>query len=167
MFNRNGVIVATTEQAIQDALFVRKKVFVTAIHYLLYPLFQFKEKGGKMKLAIEIPIELEIDEHENDSTHFVLYDKEKPVGADRFRLLDHRGKVERICILPTTRKKGAGAQPMKAIEFYAKDQAIVMLTMNAQTYAIPFYEKLHYKSFLKSFWMQVFPIVQWKKVYRS
>ncbi len=119
-----NVIITTTEKDLQNAWSVRKKVFVD---------------------EQKVPIDLEIDEHEDEATHFVLYDQEQPVGAGRFRHVDGKGKVERICILPSHRQKGAGTQLMKAIENYAKEQAIPTLTLNAQTDAIPFYEKLHYE----------------------
>lgn len=86
------VIRATTEDQLQDAYAIRKKVFVEEQH---------------------VPLEIEIDDHENDSSHFVLYDENKPVGAGRFRILNGKGKVERICILPSYRGKGAGLKVMK------------------------------------------------------
>lgn len=118
------VIRATTEDQLQDAYAIRKKVFVEEQH---------------------VPLEIEIDEHENDSSHFVLYDENKPVGAGRFRILDGKGKVERICILSSYRGKGAGLKVMKKIEEFARDLYIKELVLNAQTSAIPFYTKQGYE----------------------
>ena len=118
------VQVAKTEEQIQDVFNVRKTVFV---------------------LEQQVPLEEEIDEYENDSIHFVLYDQNKAVGAGRFRILDGIGKVERICVLKSTRGKGAGRSLMLAIEEYAKQQPLSHLKLNAQTYAIPFYEGLGYE----------------------
>ncbi|RST75250.1 GNAT family N-acetyltransferase [Siminovitchia acidinfaciens] len=117
------VIQAGTEEQMQDAFNIRKKVFV-----------------GEQ----QVPIEIEIDEHEDNSAHFVLYDEEKPAGAGRFRILDGKGKVERICILPEYRGKGAGIQIMVDIEEYAKSLPVKELVLNSQSYAVPFYEKLGY-----------------------
>ncbi len=117
------VIHAGTDHQIQDAFSIRKKVFV-------------EEQ--------KVPIEIEIDEHENNSAHFVLYDGEEPAGAGRFRILDGKGKVERVCILPEYRGKGAGIQIMMEIEEYAKELPVEELVLNAQSYAVPFYEKLGY-----------------------
>ncbi|RWR05536.1 GNAT family N-acetyltransferase [Siminovitchia fortis] len=117
------VILAGTDSQLQDAFSIRKKVFV-------------EEQ--------QVPVEIEIDEHENNSAHFVLYDGEKPAGAGRFRILDDKGKVERICILPEYRGKGAGNQIMAAIEEYAKQLPVEELVLNSQSYAVPFYEKLGY-----------------------
>jgi predicted GNAT family N-acyltransferase len=118
------VVVAKTEDQIQEVFNIRKTVFV-------------EEQ--------KVPLEEEIDEYENDSTHFVLYDQNHSVGAGRFRILDGVGKVERICVLPAIRGKGAGRELMLAIEEYAKQQPLSQLKLNAQTYAIPFYEGLGYK----------------------
>ncbi|VEF48668.1 GCN5-like N-acetyltransferase [Bacillus freudenreichii] len=117
------VIQAGTDEQMQDAFNIRKKVFV-----------------GEQ----QVPIEIEIDEHEDNSAHFVLYDEEKPAGAGRFRILDGKGKVERICILPEYRGKGAGIQIMLDIEEYAKSLPVKELVLNSQSYAVPFYEKLGY-----------------------
>ncbi|PFA66366.1 GNAT family N-acetyltransferase [Bacillus sp. AFS015802] len=118
------VIIAKTEDQLQEVFNIRKTVFV-------------EEQ--------KVPLEEEIDEHENDSTHFVLYDQNDAVGAGRFRILDGAGKVERICVLKSIRGKGAGRELMLAIEEYAKQQPLSQLKLNAQTYAIPFYEGLGYE----------------------
>lgn len=117
------VIQAGTEAQLQDAFSIRKKVFV-------------EEQ--------QVPIEIEIDEHEDNSAHFVLYDEDKPVGAGRFRILDGKGKVERICILSEYRGNGSGIQIMLGIEEYAKSLPVKELVLNSQSYAVPFYEKLGY-----------------------
>lgn len=113
-----------TNQQLDDAFFVRKAVFID---------------------EQQVAVEEEIDEYEDCSVHFVLYnDQNQPVGAGRFRELDGYGKVERICVLPTYRQSGAGHNIMKAIEEYASQHGVQKLKLNAQTHAIPFYEKLGY-----------------------
>ncbi len=119
-----NVVVAKTEEQIQDVFTIRKTVFV-------------EEQ--------QVPLEEEIDEHENDSIHFILYEQNNAVGAGRFRILDGMGKVERICVLKNMRGKGAGRELMLGIEEYAKNQPLSQLKLNAQTYAIPFYEGLGYE----------------------
>lgn len=109
-----------------DALTVRKTVFVEEQH---------------------VPEEEEIDEFEQEATHFVLYDGDNPVGAGRFRMLDnHMGKIERICILPDYRNRGAGRLIMESIEQFAKENGISKIKLNAQTHAEPFYQKLGYET---------------------
>ncbi|WP_018664532.1 GNAT family N-acetyltransferase [Heyndrickxia acidiproducens] len=117
------VKIAGNEKEMEDAYNIRKTVFV-------------KEQ--------RVPLEEEIDEFENDCTHFVLYDGEDPAGAGRFRIAGGAGKVERICILSRYRGKGAGRILMLAIEDFAQKQGVSHLKLNAQVHAIPFYEKLGY-----------------------
>jgi len=117
------VLKVDTEAQLQESFNIRKTVFV-------------EEQ--------KVPYELEIDEYENHSDHFILYSEGSPIGAGRFRLLDGKGKIERICVLSDHRGTGAGKFIMNAIENYAKENGIAILKLNAQTYAIPFYEKLGY-----------------------
>lgn len=118
-----NVVKVSTETQLHDAYNIRNKVFV-------------EEQ--------KVPYELEIDEFEPHSDHFVLYSEGTPIGAGRFRVLDGKGKIERICVLSLNRGSGAGKIIMGAIEDHAKESGIVILKLNAQTYAIPFYEKLGY-----------------------
>ncbi|KYD10214.1 GNAT family N-acetyltransferase [Heyndrickxia sporothermodurans] len=124
------VIQVETEEQLNDAFTIRKKVFVEEQH---------------------VDVEEEIDQYEENSEHFVLYDENNAAGAGRFRILDGKGKVERICILPAYRGKGAGKIVMDAIEQYAAQQDVHVLKLNAQTHAIPFYEKLGYKVISEEF----------------
>jgi predicted GNAT family N-acyltransferase len=120
------VKIADTKEEREDAYFVRTKVFIDEQN---------------------VPAEEEIDEYEDAATHFVLYDDaHSPIGAGRFRLVDGIGKVERICVLSSARQKGAGVHIMNAIQEFAASQGIHTLKLNAQTHAIPFYEKLGYQT---------------------
>jgi predicted GNAT family N-acyltransferase len=109
-----------------DALLVRRAVFIEEQH---------------------VPEEEEIDQFEQEATHFVLYDNGKPIGAGRFRILDNGlGKIERICVLPQYRGRRAGKLIMETIEQFAKEQGIPKVKLNAQTHAESFYQKLGYKT---------------------
>ncbi|GHH98442.1 GNAT family N-acetyltransferase [Neobacillus kokaensis] len=118
------VKVVESQQELEDAYSVRRVVFVEEQH---------------------VPIEEEIDQYEEDSVHFVMYNNGLPIGAGRFRVIDGFGKVERICVLKNARKHGAGKAIMDSIEAYAVDSSIHKLKLNAQTHAVPFYEKIGYK----------------------
>ncbi|MGG4267280.1 GNAT family N-acetyltransferase [Peribacillus simplex] len=119
------VKIAENTQELENAYMIRKKVFV-------------QEQ--------KVPLEEEIDEYEDESTHFVLYDEQdQPIGAGRFRVIDNIGKVQRICVLSSVRKNGAGAMIMNAIEEYANKREVPQLKLNAQVNAIPFYSKLGYE----------------------
>ena len=118
-------IIVQNQQQLEEAFLIRKKVFV-------------EEQN--------VPLEEEIDQYEEEATHFLLYtNQDQPIGAGRFRVIDEIGKVERICVLTEQRGIGAGKHIMEGIEAYAHEAGINKLKLNAQTHAISFYEKLGYE----------------------
>jgi predicted GNAT family N-acyltransferase len=119
------VVFGNSEKLWNDAVSVRRAVFVEEQH---------------------VPEEMEIDEFENEATHFVLYDGERAVGAGRFRTIDGIGKIERICVLPDYRNRGAGRLIMESIEQFARENGIAKAKLNAQTHAEHFYQKLGYET---------------------
>ncbi|TDL80591.1 GNAT family N-acetyltransferase [Peribacillus frigoritolerans] len=120
--------IVKSDEELQDAYDVRTKVFV-------------EEQ--------QVPEEEEIDQFEREASHVVLYDGDKPVGAGRFRILNGIGKIERICVLPDYRSKGAGKIIMEKLEEIAVSKEMQTLKLNAQTHAEPFYEKLGYHTISK------------------
>lgn len=120
--------IVKSDEELQDAYDVRTKVFV-------------EEQ--------QVPEEEEIDQFEREASHVVLYDGDKPVGAGRFRILNGIGKIERICVLPDYRSKGAGKIIMEKLEEIAASKEMQTLKLNAQTHAEAFYEKLGYNTISK------------------
>lgn len=119
------VKIVRNEKQLEDALKIRRIVFV-------------EEQN--------VPVEEEIDQYEDESTHFVLYsEKKEPIGAGRFRDVNGVGKIERICVLPTYRNRGVGKLIMEKIIEFAKENNFSKVKLNSQTHAIPFYEKLGFK----------------------
>ncbi|MDM5316729.1 GNAT family N-acetyltransferase [Fictibacillus sp. b24] len=137
----------TNEHGFQDALSVRKDVFV-------------REQ--------QIDESEEIDGNEDVSFHFVLYENEKPVGAARLREVNGEGKVERVCVLSSHRKKGLGEELMKAMEESALERSYSSLILYAQTQAEDFYKKLGYSTTSKEPFLDAnIPHVAMKKVLKS
>ena len=92
-----------------------------------------------------VPEHLELDELESSSIHFLVKDQDQPIAAARLRQIDGNvGKVERVCVLKPYRGKNLGLLIMEKIEDYAKEHGLKKLKLHAQSYAIPFYEKLSY-----------------------
>jgi predicted GNAT family N-acyltransferase len=118
------------EKEMADAFSVRKIVFV-----------------GEQN----VPEEEEIDQYDQEASHFILYDHGEPSGTGRFRIVDEIGKVERICVLESQRGTGAGKAIMSEIEKHAKSKGITTMKLNAQTHAIPFYTKLGYEIISEEF----------------
>jgi predicted GNAT family N-acyltransferase len=118
------VKVVENQKELEDAFSVRRTVFIDEQN---------------------VPAEEEIDHHEDESIHFVLYQQGSPIGAGRFRVVDGYGKVERICVVKEARKSGAGKAVMTGVENYARENGVQKLKLNAQTHAIPFYAGLGYE----------------------
>ena len=118
------VKIVMTEEEKEDAFSVRRKVFV-------------EEQG--------VPLSLELDELDNTSSHFVVYNENVPIGAGRIRESNAGiGKVERVCILPEFRGKHLGKSIMQSLEDHAAVQNFEKVVLNAQSQAIPFYERIGY-----------------------
>lgn len=94
-----------------------------------------------------VPIKEEIDFYDRSAIQFIAYDEDTPIGAARFRIIDGKGKVERVCVKKAYRKKGVGKLIMNTIEEYAKTQNITHLVLSAQLTALPFYQKLGYQEY--------------------
>ncbi|MCZ2257201.1 GNAT family N-acetyltransferase [Sporosarcina sp. G11-34] len=121
MFHVN---IATSDREREDAFSVRRKVFV-------------QEQG--------VPLNLELDELDETADHFIVYTTDIPIGAGRIRESNEGiGKVERVCVLPEYRGKHIGVLVMQALEDHAAKKGFKKIILNAQSYAIPFYEKIGY-----------------------
>ncbi|WJY28914.1 MULTISPECIES: GNAT family N-acetyltransferase [Sporosarcina] len=118
------IMIAASEQEREAAFTVRKKVFV-------------EEQG--------VPLSLELDDFDETASHFVVRDGSKAIAAGRIRSTsDAVGKVERVCVLKEYRGKHLGNLMMHALEEHAKETGMSKILLNAQSYAVPFYEKLGY-----------------------
>lgn len=118
------VKIVETVKEHEDAFAVRKQVFV-------------EEQG--------VPLHLECDAEDASATHFIMYDNNDPVGAARLRSIENdTAKIERVCILQDQRGKKLGALIMNEMEKHAISINTKKLKLHAQSYAIPFYEKLGY-----------------------
>ncbi|MER1955774.1 MAG: GNAT family N-acetyltransferase [Solibacillus sp.] len=118
------VKLVTTDEDRERAFALRKEVFV-------------KEQG--------VPLSLELDEHDATAIHFIVNDGEDTIATARLREIEPKiGKVERVCVLSSYRGKRLGVLIMKTVEQYAKSIDFKTLKLNAQSYAVPFYEKLDY-----------------------
>ena len=118
------VKLVTSEEEKQLAFEVRKRVFV-------------EEQG--------VPLHLELDEFDKTAAHFIVQDDGKTIAAARVREISPGvGKIERVCVLKEYRGKRLGVLTMEHIEKYAVEYGWEKLKLNAQSYAVPFYEKLGY-----------------------
>ena len=82
----------------------------------------------------------EIDEFEDESTHFLGECKGQPVAAGRLRFLpDGRAKLERIAVRPAWRGRGYARRMVEHLLDEARRQGAQRLTLHAQVYLEDFY----------------------------
>lgn len=112
-----------TDSAVhQDAINIRKKVFI-------------EEQN--------VPPELEIDELEDQTIHVVGYLDGKAISTARiYEKSPQTYKVQRVAVDSTVRGQKRGIQLMLEIERYVKEIGGKAMVLDAQDYAIPFYQKL-------------------------
>lgn len=93
-----------------------------------------------------VPKEIEIDEHEADCWHIVIYDNDKPVATARILMIDATvAKVQRVAVLKEFRKKHIGRELMQLVVPKAILLGAKVLKVGAQKHAVPFYIKLGYE----------------------
>ena len=86
-----------------------------------------------------VPEELEWDEFDNDSTHFLAYYNDIPVGTARL-LKD--GHIGRMAVLKSYRNRNIGKNMLKYILSTAKIKLLTKIELSAQEHAVEFYKKL-------------------------
>jgi predicted GNAT family N-acyltransferase len=99
-----------------------------------------------------VPVEEELDAYDDVATHFMAVDEtSESSSASRIiataRLVDKGdglGKIGRVAVHAAYRGRGVGAQLMRFIHAFAYRAGYGRLWLEAQCYAIPFYEKLGY-----------------------
>lgn len=90
-----------------------------------------------------VPLHEEVDGLDSISEHYLLYLNQLPVGTARVRYLEDVSKIERVAILETYQNQGLGHVLMNfIIDDLRKNTQVIKAKLGAQTYAIPFYEKL-------------------------
>jgi predicted GNAT family N-acyltransferase len=112
-----------TKQEYEQILNIRKKVFI-------------EEQ--------KVPKDIEIDEYETESTHFILYLNKKPIGCARIRL-NNFAKLERIAILKKHRRNGFGKRLTEFLIDYCHKKNIFDIRLNSQLSVANFYEKIGFK----------------------
>lgn len=118
----------TTEQQLEEAFVIRKAVFVEEQHVPLVDEFD------------------EFDHLDAACDHVLVHHENQPVGTGRIRVVDHVGKLERICLLENARSLGLGKVIIEALEDLAKEQHIKKVKLHGQMHAEGFYQKLGYET---------------------
>lgn len=101
-----------------------------------------------MVKGFQIPLEMEFDSYDTaNAKYIVVLDGVLPVGTCRLRLTgDKTGKIERVCVLESYRKKGVGRQVIQGAEKWLEQLGVKKIIITSREEAAGFYEKLGYRA---------------------
>ena len=102
-----------------------------------------KEKLAKIRRAVfideqKVPEELEWDEYDPASTHFLVTINDNPVAVAR---LKPDGQIGRMAVLSEHRNQGIGRKLLQYVLQNAASQSLQQLYLHAQVDAVAFYEQ--------------------------
>ncbi|ACX64179.1 GNAT family N-acetyltransferase [Paenibacillus lautus] len=123
------IINVSTEEQLQQALDIRKDVFV---------------------LEQKVPIDLEIDDYdrlESDAHHVLIKSEGQYAATGRITYYNKdSAKMQRIAVRKPFRSKGIGRVLMMALEAQARELKLQYSVLDAQVQAEAFYRKLGYET---------------------
>ena len=93
----------------------------------------------------QVPPELEPDEYDAEAIHLLVVDAATGEAIGTARIVDKGNgvaKIGRVAILKEWRGQGVGDALMRAVLEIARTAGHTLAMLDAQTYVIPFYEKL-------------------------
>jgi len=87
----------------------------------------------------QVPVELEWDDKDAECLHLLALDHDDhPVATAR---MTPDGHIGRMAVLADYRHQSIGSQMLRLLCEKATEQGLKKVVLDAQTYAIPFYEK--------------------------
>ena len=93
-----------------------------------------------------VSLEIEFDEEDYSSFHYLFYLDDKPIGTVRLTKHDNNLRICRVAIRKSYRGLGLGKVMIKFVEDAAKKLGYQETFLNGQVPSIPFYEKCGYKA---------------------
>ena len=95
-----------------------------------------------------VPLSDEFDKHDQDpNTEHILIERDNhPAATGRIRIVDGKGKLERICVRLSFRKKGLGKLIVENLEAIANEKNTSTVFLHGQTHAEGFYQSLNYQT---------------------
>jgi len=95
----------------------------------------------------KISAELETDQFENASTHYLVKNQGDSLATARWRSVDEEtAKIERVAVLKEARGNGIGTRLISCIlEEIRFNSKIEMIKVGSQNSAISFYQKLGFR----------------------
>ncbi len=86
----------------------------------------------------KVPEDMEWDEFDHSSTHFLATCKNKAIACGRLKT---DGQIGRMAVLAEYRNQGIGSKLLAFIIKHASQQQLKQVTLHAQTSAVLFYKK--------------------------
>lgn len=92
-----------------------------------------------------VPQELEWDGEDPHAVHALAADPNgNPIGTARLLLHGDLAHLGRMAVVPSWRGQGVGASLLKRLLDEARQGGAMTVFLNAQTYAMPFYERFNF-----------------------
>lgn len=92
-----------------------------------------------------VPVELEMDELDNEAIHVLAYVDGVPAGCGRMLLKGDEAKIGRVAVRKSMRRNMLGTGICKLLIAIAGDNGIKKIYMNAQLTAVEFYLSLGFE----------------------
>jgi predicted GNAT family N-acyltransferase len=89
----------------------------------------------------KIAAELEFDDRDAACVHLLAFDGDAAIGTAR---LDVDGKIGRVAVLASHRRRGVASALMERLHEIARERGLAGVWCNAQRSAVPLYEHLGY-----------------------
>jgi predicted GNAT family N-acyltransferase len=95
-----------------------------------------------------VPVELEIDEHDAAAAyHFLGLIDGEPAATARICVFGDKAKIQRVVVLKQFRGRSLGRQLMQHLMEFARSKKLApKIVLDAQTYAVAFYESLGFET---------------------
>ena len=89
-----------------------------------------------------VPLELEMDELDNEAVHVLAYVDGVPAGCGRLLLKGEEAKIGRVAVKKSMRRYGIGTGICKLLISIAGDHGVQKIYLGAQLTAVEFYSSL-------------------------
>lgn len=92
-----------------------------------------------------VPVELEMDELDNEAVHVLAYVDGTPAGCGRLLLKGEEAKIGRVAVKKSMRRYGIGTGICKLLITIAGDNGVKRIYLGAQLTAVEFYLSLGFE----------------------
>ena len=92
-----------------------------------------------------IPLEIELDDHDDHALHVIAKDGRQVVGTARLVVNESSGKIGRMAVKQRYRRQQIGHALMKEIQCAAREQRLSRLILHAQEPAVNFFRRFGFQ----------------------